>query len=109
MHAPSLIRYRLGRKCTKFTADIGVDDESPGGKGSVTFEVWADGEKIYPTGAPASASDAGDGLLIATSPAKHIEVDVSNRRELRLLVTTGGNGDTGDHADWADARVLCAP
>ena len=48
-------------------------------------------------------------LLIATSPAKHIEVDVSNRRELRLLVTTGGNGDTGDHADWADARVQCAP
>ncbi len=35
--------------------------------------------------------------------AAQMVVDVSGRSEIRLVVTDGGNGNAGDHADWADA------
>jgi acid phosphatase type 7 len=34
---------------------------------------------------------------------------VSGRNELRLVVTNGGDNMDYDHADWAAARVTCAP
>jgi hypothetical protein len=33
-------------------------------------------------------------------------VDITNARELRLVVDDGGDNIMGDHADWADARLL---
>ena len=42
VNSPSLIRYRLEEACSRFQADIGIDDET-GGRGSAQFEVWADG------------------------------------------------------------------
>ena len=89
VHAPSLIRYRLGRKCTQFTADIGVDDREPRERLGHLRGVGRWREDL-PNRCAVSAPDAGDSsVLTGTSPAKHIVVDVSNRRELRLLVTTG--------------------
>jgi beta-galactosidase len=38
-------------------------------------------------------------------PAKKIDLDVSSVTELRLVVTDGGDGVQGDHADWANAAV----
>lgn len=94
VHAPSLIRYRLARACTRFLADIGVDDDEDG-RGSVHFEVWADGERLFKSG-----------LLTGTSPVLSVNIDVSGRRELRLFV---GPGDdyAHDHALWAGATLEC--
>ena len=95
VHAPSLIRYRLQRTCTRFTADVGIDDETAGA-GTVAFEVWSDGQKLYDSG-----------LVTGTTPARHVDVELMGKRDLRLFVGTGGDHNGRDHADWGDARVTC--
>ena len=94
-NSPSLVRYRLSKACQSFSADIGIDDAT-GDNGSVVFQVWADGEKLFDSG-----------IVLGTTPPRHIAVDVTGRTELRLFV---GEVDAIalDHADWADARLTCA-
>jgi alpha-galactosidase len=94
-HAPSLIRYRLGRKCSRFVADVGIDDESAGA-GTAQFEVWADGTKLFDSG-----------IVTGRTPSKRVDIELTGRRELRLFVNTGGDDFSDDHADWAGARLTC--
>jgi len=93
--APSDIRVALGGVCTTFTASVGIDDETRG-SGSVTFEVWLDGVRVVASGVVRGGQAPLSGTL-----------DVSGRQELRLVVTDGGDGTIGDHADWAEARLEC--
>jgi hypothetical protein len=95
VHAASEVRYPLNGQCTRFTASVGVDDEV-GSNGSVVFQVLADGLRLFDSG-----------VLTGASATRQVEVDVSGRNELRLLVTDAGNGPGSDHADWADAQVTC--
>lgn len=95
VHGPSLVRYRLDRRCSTFAADVGIDDDQ-GGQGSVQFEVWADGERL-----------SQSGVLTGASPPRPVNVDVTNRRELRLFVGIGGDTNALDHAVWAGARLEC--
>jgi alpha-galactosidase len=93
-NSPSLVRYVLGRRCRTFATEIGIDDAT-GDNGSAIFQVWADGEKLFDSG-----------VMYGTTPPRHVELDVSGRSEVRLFV--GEVEDFGmDHADWADARLLC--
>jgi alpha-galactosidase len=94
-HAPSSIEYYTAKKCTSVSSDVGVDDEKTV-NGSVTFEIWADGTKV-----------ADSGLLTTADDAKHLTADVTGSTFVRLVVTDGGNGNDSDHADWADARLVC--
>lgn len=94
-HAPSLIRYRLGQRCSRFVSDIGIDDETEG-LGNVSFEVWADGTKLFDSG-----------IMTGTTPARRVDLDVTGRRELRLFVNVGGDDFHYDHVDWAGARLVC--
>lgn len=96
-HAGSEVRVSLGGAFSTFRSEIGLDDEA-GGSGTVVFEVWADGERLY-------ASGALDGL----SAIRAVEVDISGRRELCLRVEDCGDGNHLDHADWARARLIPAP
>jgi alpha-galactosidase len=94
-NSPSLVRFRLGKACQSFTADIGIDDLT-GDNGSAIFQVWADGEKLFDSG-----------IVLGTTPPRRIAVDVTGRTELRLFV--GEVDDIAlDHANWADARLTCA-
>lgn len=93
--APSDIRVALGGVCTSFSATVGVDDAARGA-GSVTFEVWLDGTRVVASGVVRGGSAPLSGTL-----------DVTGRQELRLVVTDGGDGSAGDHADWAEARLDC--
>jgi len=95
VHGPSLIRYRLGRACSLFAAEVGIDDDQ-GGQGSAQFEVWADGKRLYQSG-----------VLTGASPPRTVNVDVTNTRELRLFVGIGGDTNALDHAVWAGARLEC--
>ena len=94
VHAGSEIRIVLGGAFATFRSDIGVDDEV-GQAGSVTFQVWADGRKLYDSG-----------RMTGGSAVPSITVDVSGCRELRLIVGDGGDGNSFDHADWAGARLV---
>jgi hypothetical protein len=97
VHANSDVRYTLGGTCNEFRADIGLDDEVAN-NGSVAFQVWGDAVMLYQSP-----------ILTGASPKTGVKVDVRGRNQLRLVVTDGGNGVGSDHADWADARLLCNP
>ena len=94
-HAPSTIEFRLNGACSTLESDVGVDDEV-GSRGSVIFQVWADGMKLYDSG-----------LMLGRGPSQQLAVDVSGRNELRLSVLAGPDDMNYDHSDWADARITC--
>ena len=93
------IRYNLAGRCTRFTADVGVDDEV-GVNGSVTFQVWADGTKLWDSGVMTGAS--------ATRTVGPGGVDVTGKQQLQLVVTDGGDNINADHGDWAVRRSSAA-
>jgi hypothetical protein len=93
VHAPSDTRYALNGTCTgSFIADVGVDDEA-GSNGSMTFEVWLDGVKVFDSG-----------VMTGTTLRKPVQVSVAGKNELKLITTTNGD-PSWDHGDWAGARV----
>lgn len=56
----------------------------------------------------------GDGKQLADTPvvrgadsARAVDADVTGVRILTLRIEDGGDGNGSDHADWADARVVC--
>jgi alpha-galactosidase len=98
-HAIGGHEYDLGGIVARFQSDLGVDDES-GSAGSVIFQVFADGTKIYDSG-----------IMTGSSATKAIDLDVRGVRRLTLGVTDTGNDVSGnrnsnDHSDWAGARVI---
>ncbi len=98
VHAYSEVQLYLGGNCQTFTSDIGIDDYSLSTPASVTFEVWADGQKLYFT-PTLRASDNANAIPVS--------VDILGKNQLRLVVTDAGDGGTSDHADWADAQLSC--
>jgi alpha-galactosidase len=55
-----------------------------------------------------------DGVTLFTSPVLGtgstpvtIDLNVTGRTTLHLVTGDAGNGLNYDHADWADARLLC--
>ena len=49
VHASSDVRYTMSGVCSSFSSDFGIDDESRP-NGSVIFQIWADGTKLYDSG-----------------------------------------------------------
>ncbi|OKI93395.1 alpha-galactosidase [Streptomyces sp. CB01249] len=94
-HAASSVEYYAGGACTAVTAQVGVDDEK-GAKGTVAFEIWADGTKA-----------ASTGVLTNAMAPQPLSADVTGAQVVRLVVTDGGDGDDSDHADWGDLRITC--
>ena len=97
VHAASDIRYNLGGNCNRFTAAAGVDAEE-GGLGSVVFQVFADGTKLFDSG-----------VVTGTSGAKNVDVSVAGKNQLQLVVTDGGDGPRGTTATGRDAQLACGP
>jgi hypothetical protein len=94
VHSDSEIVLHLDKKYSRFFADIGVNDRVRD-EGSVKFQVFADGKKVYDSG-----------VMNGSSPVKGVIVRTNDVKELRLVVTDAGDGATSDHADWAAARLL---
>jgi hypothetical protein len=92
-HAGSSMSFALGGQCSTFTATVGVDDEV-GDRGSVVFEVYADGTKVYDSG-----------VMRGADGSKALSVNVTGKNELRLVVTNAGDGISYDHADWANTLL----
>jgi len=98
MSAPSAVIYRLGGKCSTFSAQVGVDDSSTAGMGTVRFKVIADGETLF---------DSQN--VNGTAPAMAVNVTLTGKRRLKLLVTNADDGSSLDRASWGDAKVECEP
>ncbi|GBF06815.1 glycosyl hydrolase family protein [Deinococcus aerius] len=97
-HANSAMTFALAGQCREFTASVGLDDEV-GQRGSVVFQVYGDGTKLYDSG-----------VMRGTDGARALGVDVSGKDELRLVVTDAGDGISHDHADWGSPMLrTCTP
>lgn len=95
-HAASEIIYMLNGRFEKFESWIGLDQEVriyP--DAAVVFQVFADGKKLFD-------SD----VMKADKPAKRVSVSVAGAKQLKLVVTDGGNGTHADHADWGEPILL---
>jgi hypothetical protein len=94
VHARSVLDYDIRGAFRSFAAVIGLDDAA-GPEAGVRFRVLADGKEIFRR--DLKYGEAPESLLL---PAAKV-----NR--LRLEVDFGADGlDLGDHADWADARLV---
>ena len=95
VHAISEIVYYLGGNCSSLTSDVGIDDET-GGRGEVTFQIYADTAKV-----------ADSGAVTGTSPVQTLHADLTGATWLRLYVDTDGDASY-DHSDWAGPELTCA-
>lgn len=92
----------MGRHCliisykdfAYFSEYVGVDRQMYGSVGSVSFEVWVDDEKKFDSG-----------LMNSRDSQQYVEVDINGAKELKLVVTDGGNGIGSDHATWGDTKL----
>jgi NPCBM/NEW2 domain/Beta-galactosidase jelly roll domain/NPCBM-associated, NEW3 domain of alpha-galactosidase len=94
-NSTSDVSVYLAGKCTSFSADVGVDDETNGG-GTVTFRVVGDGTTL-----------ASTGTIKAHTAAQHITADVTGVQLLELVVGDAGDGNGLDHGDWAMPTLTC--
>ena len=62
VHAPSEVIFDIDGQFETFISDVGVDDEV-GSQGSVTFEIWGDGVKLW-------ESD----VMLGTTPPESVNV-----------------------------------
>lgn len=93
VHSASSMTFSVQGRCRLLTGTIGVDDEVDS-RGSVVFQVYGDGVKLFDSG-----------VLTGAGLARNLSVDITGRAELRLAVTDGGDGSSYDHADWAGTML----
>jgi len=91
-HADSRIVYDVGGRYRRFQSWVGADGAS---NATITFELWADGQKRWESG-----------LMNKRNAAKLADLDISGVKTLELVVGHGGDNITSDHANWADAKLL---
>ena len=92
-HAPSSIVLELLGNYDKFSASAGV--QSGNAAGTVVFQLFADGEKIFDSG----VIKAKDGVV-------PVNVSVKDVYELELVVTDAGDGRNSDVANWANVELV---
>ena len=79
-----------------FDTWVGIDQQVAGNtSSSVIFKVYVDG-----------VLKAQTDVMKSNTPMERLTVDVRNSKQLKLVVETATNGNTWDHADWANARFL---
>lgn len=94
VHSRTVLTYDLNKKYRLFAATIGIDDAG-GDRGDVVFRVLADGQTLFDSGSVA-----------AGQPGRAIAVEIDGKQHLTLEVDFGADLDIGDHANWANARLI---
>jgi hypothetical protein len=93
-HANGRILYELaGAGFNTFRCQVGRDEHAD--NGTIVLQVWADGKKLFDSGPMTKAT-----------PAKPVEVNVTGASTLELRALDGGDGISGDHANWAEAQLV---
>jgi hypothetical protein len=92
-HANGRLMYDLtGSGFRTFRSLVGRDEHA--GDGRVAFQVRVDGKLAFDSGP-----------MTRASVAKPVEVDLTGGNTLELLTNDGGDGFSGDHGNWAEARL----
>jgi alpha-L-fucosidase 2 len=92
-HAPAEVVYALDAKYRWVTFYAGVSADMTE-KGSVTVQVWLDGEKAFDTGV----------MRIHEEP-RYVSLSVAGRKELKLVGTDAGDGIAADHLNLGNLRL----
>ncbi|MEU8225596.1 NPCBM/NEW2 domain-containing protein [Kribbella sp. NPDC048915] len=96
--SPSLVRYYLGKSCSRLTGVAGIDDVvsnvGPDG-GTATFQIVGDGKVLYDSG------------TVDRFTPQQFDVHLTGVRVLDLVVGDAGDGGYNDRADWATPTATC--
>jgi alpha-galactosidase len=98
-HANSVLLVDLQGKATRFTAKVGADDEvltNKKNRGSVIFQLQGDGKLLWASKVVRTGDAAVD-----------VDVDLTGIKTLALVADDAGDGESYDHANWADAQITC--
>lgn len=93
-HAGSTLWLDLAGGSERFLATVGVDDAA-NGPATLAFKVLADGRTLWQSG-----------VMKPADQPKSLDLDVRGVKTLLLLVEDAGDGNSFDHADWAEARFV---
>lgn len=97
-HANSSVVYNIeGKGFSTFESFIGINQGSVINKGSVTFEILLDGQKVYESG-----------VIKGTDDQKFVSIPLDGVKEITLVTTNAGDGNGADHSIWADAKFIIA-
>jgi hypothetical protein len=92
VRARSSLTFPLDGAFKRFQTTVGLDAASQG-LGAIAAEVWVDARKVKEL------------TFRGQEPPQALDLDVSGAKELRLVVTWAGHGQS-DFADWASARLI---
>jgi hypothetical protein len=92
VHAHTELLYKLDGKYKKFEAVVGMDD-TVGGDGHPLVKIEADGKELFA------------GTITRKDKCAKLDKDVTGVKQLRILVTSNGLFDFGDHVDIANAKL----
>lgn len=96
VNSRSSVEITLNRQCSAFSARAGVDGLSVFTDGTVRFSVYADGQRLWRSGA-----------LGYRDPSVAVQVPLTGHTSLRLVVERAGGGSLPALASWADAVISC--
>ena len=93
VHAYSHVRVSVYGACQRFYAKVGVDDQAAAAQaGSVVITILADGETQL------------EEALTWQSGVREIDLVITGRQIIDLVVSDASDGAEGDVVSWADAR-----
>jgi hypothetical protein len=92
LHSHTELVYALDGKYKELKAILGMDD-TVGGDGSPVVKIEGDGRELF--GCTVSRKEK----------RRELALDVKGIKQLRIIVTSSGLFDFGDHVDFADARL----
>ncbi len=95
VHGKSSVTIDLNRSCTTYDALVGVDDMTME-LGAVRFSVYADGARLWQSP-----------LMKGGDPALPVQVNLTGRKTIRLVVEPHTPFSSVALADWAQSRMRC--
>jgi 4-amino-4-deoxy-L-arabinose transferase-like glycosyltransferase len=94
VHSRSEIVFPVRAQRPVFTAKIGLEDSATGTQGSVVFSVYGDKTLLYQSP-----------VMRSKSPTLELDIDLGEARDIRLVVDDAGDGNSVDHAAWAEPKM----
>jgi Gpi18-like mannosyltransferase len=93
-HASSTIIYNLGSRYRFLEGWVGLDDEQSRGN-KIEFFIYGDAKLVYKSG-----------LIKGRQDPRYFHLPIKGIKELKLMVSDGGDGINNDHADWLGIKLL---
>ncbi|MGW7079154.1 sigma-70 family RNA polymerase sigma factor [Streptomyces sp. NPDC054866] len=95
VHGQSSVTIDLNRSCSSYDAVVGVDDMTMG-LGKVRFSIFGDGTRLWRSP-----------LIKGGDAAVPVQVNLTGRKTIRLVVEPHSPFDSAALADWAQSRFRC--